>query len=57
MKKQGVRRGNRRYGAREQVPQKKAVGEEDMLYRGRIESVMVERGEAVGRGSRRYGSA
>jgi len=51
---QGIRR---RYGTSGQVPQKEAVGEEDMLCKGRTESVMVEIGEAGGRGSRRYGSA
>lgn len=57
MMEQSIRRGNGRYGASGQVPQKEAVGEEDMLYMGRIESIMVERGESVGRGSGRYGSS
>lgn len=56
MMEQSIRRGDRRYGASGQVPQKEAVGEEDVFYMGRIESIMVERGESVGRGSGRCGS-
>lgn len=48
---------NKSCGVSGQVPQKEAVGEEDMLYTGTIESVMVERGQSVGRRRRRYGSA
>lgn len=56
MMEQSIRRGDRRYGASGQVPQKEAVGEEDVFYMGKIESIMVERGESAGRGSGRYGS-
>lgn len=57
MTEHSTRRGSRRYGVSRQVPQKEAVGEENMLYMGRIESIVVGRRDAVGKGSRRYGSA